>query len=260
MRMVEPKLDWARAKARSILEELEVSTVSDLADIEQICRERGVFVSYQPMKNLEGILIRSRRLIGIRSNLSDGGRKRFTIAHELGHWELHPHLNQLSACTAADIHAYRGSSEELEANAFAAELLMPDFLLTEQLKVLSPTLNVAKRLAQRFDMSLTAASVRLCEYTRMPMFVAFSYDGKLRWCRKNGAAKNYFFLRFGSQLDGNSLARYCLSQPDDLSTPQIVDSSAWFPDDFRNDRFTVYEESVELGDYGVTMSLITVDE
>lgn len=258
--MVEPRLDWAKAKARSVLEELEVRSVADLTDIEQICRERGVFVSYQPMKNLEGILIRSRRLIGIRSDIPNGGRKRFTIAHELGHWELHPHLDQLQACSATDIHAYRGSREELEANAFAAELLMPDFLLTEQLRILSPTLDVAKKLALRFQMSLTAAAVRLCEYSRMPMFVAFSHDGRLRWYRKNKAAEDYFFLRFGSQLDGDSLARYSVSQPDDPSEPQVVESTAWFPDDFRNDRFIVYEESVELGDYGVTMSLITVDD
>jgi len=78
--------------------------------------------------------------------------------------------------------------------------------------------------------------------------------------RRHEKAKPYFFKRIGSELDGESLARYCVASPDDPSKPTRVDSEAWFPDDFNNKRFHTYEESLELGDYGVTMSIITVDE
>jgi len=39
-----------------------------------------------------------------------------------------------------------------------------------------------------------------------------------------------------------------------------VEASAWFPSDRHCDRFKCLEESVELGVYGVTMSIITVDD
>lgn len=257
---MEPRYDWAKAKARGVLQELEVGCIEDLQDIERLCKGRGVHVTYQKLKNLEGFLLRPQRLIGVRNDIPEVGRSRFTIAHELGHWEMHPHLDQFQACTATDIHGYRGSSEEIEANTFAAELLMPDFILTEQLRFLSPTVDTIIKLATRFRMSLTATAVRLCEYTDLPVFVAFSSEGRLRWYRRSKRAEGYFFLGFGTELDGDSFARYCTDAPEEATGPQEVESSAWFPDDRHYDRFKCLEESVELGDYGVTMSIITVDE
>lgn len=237
-----------------------MTNLADLNDLERLCMGRGVFVSFQKMKNLEGVLVRSRRVIGVRNDIPEIGRTRFTITHELGHWEMHPGLDQLQACTAADIHGYKGSAEELEANAFAAEFLMPDFMLTDQLRFLSPTVETVKKLSARFQTSLTATAVRLCEYTNLPVFVAFSSGGRLRWYRRSAKARDYFFLRLGAELDGDSIARYCTDSPDEATEPVEVESSAWFPDDYRRDRFRVLEESVELGDYGVTLSIITVDD
>lgn len=259
-KLMEPRYDWAKEKARAVLQELDVIQLEDLSDLEKLCMGRGVCVSYQKMRNLEGVLVRSRRIIGVRSDIPELGRKRFTIAHELGHWEMHPGLNQLQACTAADIHGYRGSAAELEANTFAAEFLMPDFMLTEQMRYLSPTIDTAKKLAARFQTSLTATAVRLCEYTNLPIFVAFSTNGKVRWYRRSARARDYYFIQRGSELDGESLARYCTETPDDATEPVEVESSAWFPEDYHRARFKVFEESVELGDYGVTLSIISVDD
>jgi hypothetical protein len=173
---------------------------------------------------------------------------------------MHHGLNQLQICSSSDIHAYRGSAHELEANAFAAQFLMPDFLLTKQLRYLSPTLETVVKLAQRFQMSLTATAVRICEYTDLPVIVAFSSGGRLRWYRRSHRAANYWFMRIGDELDGDTLARYCTNEPDDPSAPEEVEASAWFPDDRQNYRFKVQEESVELGAYGITLSIITIDE
>jgi len=257
---VEPRLDWAKQTAQAVLQELNIGSLEALRDLDRLCIDRGVFVTYQRMKNLEGMLLRDRRMIAVRDDIPEVGKSRFTIAHELGHWEMHPHLNQLQACTAADIYGYRGSPEELEANTFAAAFLMPDFLLTEQLRYLSPTLDTIKKLAERFTTSPTATAVRICEYTNLPVFVAFSSGGRLRWYRRSPKAKDYYFLRIGSELDGDSLARYCTESLDDLSEPVEVPSSAWFPEDWGKDRFKVLEESVELGSYNTTLSIVTVDD
>ncbi len=47
-------------------------------------------------------------------------RRNFSIAHEIGHWSLHRFLNRAFSCNKDT----RGPLES-EANAFAAELLMP---------------------------------------------------------------------------------------------------------------------------------------
>lgn len=59
--------------------------------------------------------------------------RRFTWAHELGHYLLHPALSyrRERPLTGAERSDYRRSSEEIEADAFAAELLMPTKLLNK---------------------------------------------------------------------------------------------------------------------------------
>lgn len=56
-----------------------------------------------------------------------GPRRLFTLAHEVGHVSLGWHSQQ-ATCDATDL-SWRAASDEFEANAFAAELLVPDFWL-----------------------------------------------------------------------------------------------------------------------------------
>lgn len=257
---MEPRIDWARKKALTVLEELEITTREPLLDIERICMKRGVAVKAERLDRLYGALIRHNRLILHNRTIPEPGKQRFTIAHELGHWEMHPGLNQVFACTAEDIQAYRGSAHELEANAFAAELLMPGFLISDTLSRMGPTVTTAVRLAEHYQTSFTAAVLRMIQFTQLPAFVAFSENNRLKWYLRSPRAKDYFFKQIGSQLDGDSLARYCTDGIDDAPPPQEVETSAWFPDDFHKHRFKVLEQSVELGDYGVTVSILTVDD
>jgi hypothetical protein len=82
-------------------------------------------------------------------------RRRFTIAHEIGHFVLHPHR-------VAPQRGGRGNAawqaQEREADQFAAELLMPEDLVREA--VLRYGLD-ADRLADSFDVSRQAMQARL---------------------------------------------------------------------------------------------------
>jgi IrrE N-terminal-like domain len=82
-------------------------------------------------------------------------RRRFSIAHEIGHFVLHP----------AQARQERGGVvnegmrvREREADAFAAELLMPEHLVRQA--ALEEGAD-ARRLADRFEVSVAAMSVRL---------------------------------------------------------------------------------------------------
>jgi Zn-dependent peptidase ImmA (M78 family) len=119
----------------------------------------------QAYKGLDGSLMRSGRhgIIGYRRDIPEPGRIAFTIAHELGHWELHPNHSQAIACTAGDIAAYKGTGIEQEANAFAAELLMPTPMLAQSLRYASATIQKAAEVASTYGTSLTAAVIRVVE-------------------------------------------------------------------------------------------------
>lgn len=97
------------------------------------------------------------------------GRRRFTIAHEIGHLLLHvPVLHESFADKPADIREIdegppgealpelRG--REREANVFARELLMPEGLVNEQAHATGCNLPA---LANRFEVSVPAMRLRL---------------------------------------------------------------------------------------------------
>jgi hypothetical protein len=82
-------------------------------------------------------------------------RRRFTIAHEIGHFVLHPQRSSPERGGMANA-AWR--AQEREADQFAAELLMPEPLVREAFVQHGDD---APRLADRFDVSRQAMQARL---------------------------------------------------------------------------------------------------
>ena len=85
-------------------------------------------------------------------------RKKFTLAHELGHYMLHPNEMKLRV----DVYDYskdsKESVEESEANYFAASLLMPRDEFEKVLGVSNGDLRIT---AKYFGVSMRAAETRL---------------------------------------------------------------------------------------------------
>ena len=61
--MQTPKIEWAQQKAEETIQKLSVTTVEQLLDLESLCRDRGVAVRAETLKNFEGVLLRKERLI-----------------------------------------------------------------------------------------------------------------------------------------------------------------------------------------------------
>lgn len=87
-------------------------------------------------------------------------RKRFTVAHEIAHYLLHRHLFRGELIDDALYRSTLSSAIEAEANAFAADLLMPWHLL-------APVQDKpASELAKLFEVSEEAMRIRLESATR----------------------------------------------------------------------------------------------
>lgn len=100
---------------------------------------------------------------------SSPGRRRFTIAHEVGHLLLHvPVVHEGFCDRTADIQEIEEDPpaarlptlrrREREANLFARELLMPESLVNEQARATGFNLPA---LADRFEVSVPAMRLRL---------------------------------------------------------------------------------------------------
>jgi hypothetical protein len=99
------------------------------------------------------------------------GRFRFTLAHEIGHWMLHQ--SQLLGGSATPTHMLaqnplRRDRRELQADRFAAALLMPQPLVREQwcevrVMPLHVGFDPSNEMARRFKVSEVAMRIRLEE-------------------------------------------------------------------------------------------------
>jgi Zn-dependent peptidase ImmA (M78 family) len=87
----------------------------------------GLHVATADLKELSGALYPAER--EIRVNVSEPEtRRRFTLAHELGHWVCHclGGRDEPVFCRHQDMDSWVDRALEREANVFAAELVMPE--------------------------------------------------------------------------------------------------------------------------------------
>ena len=142
--------------------------------VEVIAKSLGATVRYAPFKGeLAGMLIRDdvKRgvVIGVNS-LHHPNRQRFTIAHECGHLQLHKgrqayiDRSPLRINRRDEVSSQATNAEEIEANRFAAELLIPYEMIMND--VLESDLDIddemaLRELADRYGVSLQAMMLRI---------------------------------------------------------------------------------------------------
>ncbi len=137
--------------------------------VEKIAARLGLDVRSAPLDgDLSGVLVRNdgEVYIGVNS-LHHMNRRRFTIAHELGHFALHRgirmHVDRDFRVNWRDDDSSKAvDPEEMEANRFAAELLMPTHLLLKDIEGLKRfDRGTVDLLARRYRVSPQAMGIRL---------------------------------------------------------------------------------------------------
>jgi Zn-dependent peptidase ImmA (M78 family) len=150
--------------------------------VEKIARLLGAQLQFVPYDDeMSGMLYRDKEtdvvVIGINS-FHASTRQRFSIAHEIGHLELHKQrlmfVDRLFRVSTPSPDSGWGSrQEEIEANGFAAALLMPEqFIDAAMLRQLKPNEPLdgdefLQDLASRFDVSVEAMRYRLTNLGRL---------------------------------------------------------------------------------------------
>lgn len=167
--------DKISEKINEVFTDHSVTTPVDVVDI---ARSYGFSVYQLAMdSNVSGLIIvdsenikgfDTNKVIVINANHSFT-RKRFTVAHELGHYFLRDKPQQCFAHRDAG----RVDAEERDANRFASELLMPENEFrreykavisgysTRELSMIRPSIIAA--VADKFNVSEAAAEIRIRE-------------------------------------------------------------------------------------------------
>lgn len=173
MPLTATELNKIERKADAIIRENGISSPS--IPVETIAKKKGLnVIAYNLGAEISGVLVVSAGMGTIGFNPGDHkGRQRFTIAHELGHFILHTNSSDELFIDKEYLVKYRKDKpytngelrQELEANAFAAALLMPKVFIAEELEKSEyadlAEVKLIEKLAKVFNVSVPAMTYRL---------------------------------------------------------------------------------------------------
>ncbi len=154
-----------------------------------IARDLGIEVMAKPTcaQGVSGMLLRVGDAYGIAyaTHIDNIGFQNFSVAHELGHYFLPGHIDAVLA--DGDVHESRagfasGDRYELDADHFAAGLLMPRSLFTDAMRRVGDGLAAIENLAGLCQTSLTATAIRYTQCTRDPMAMVLSTGERINYC------------------------------------------------------------------------------
>ena len=164
-----PRFSLARRQAADLLKRGRVKRAP--IPVEKLAALLNAEIVLQPFSGeISGIVYRNEdgsAVIGVNSSHTTE-RQRFTIAHEIGHLLLHADENlhvdkNFPIGLRNEISGKSVNDNEIEANQFAAALLMPPDFMAEDIKPLvgKDVIFAITKLAKKYGVSEQAMSIRL---------------------------------------------------------------------------------------------------
>lgn len=206
----------------------------------------------------DGLLVRvsnvNRGRIGINRNIEVAGRKRFTAAHELGHYVL-GHGSDVIRCRPADVENWdpKLRQDERDANTFAAEILMPAEVIRPLLAA-TPNFAQIDSIASLCGTSLTSSALRFVELSTYQVGVVWSQHGHVAWYRTSGELRRAIRVR---PLDAASLACACFERGVTVDEGAVtVPATAWLYDDGLREDASLIEWARAMPRYNGVLSVL----
>jgi Zn-dependent peptidase ImmA (M78 family) len=228
----------------------------------EVVREIGLEVVYREADSYEGALLRikgfPRGYIVVNSGIREESRKRFTIAHECAHFLLPDQQGLSSPCANNKIENWSEQllRQELDANRFAAEILMPREFVGPYLKV-EPAMDSVRSVASLSGASLTASAFRLMSLTSFRAAVVWSQDKRVLWYKSSDDFVRW--VRKGELSDATFAADCFKNRPVPNSLEPLRASSWLFEEGLKEDA-VIWEHSVPLPTYQAVLSILVMRE
>lgn len=231
-----------------------------------IAESRDIVVQGKPEDHdgVSGMLLRHGNDFGIiyATHIPNLGFQRFSVSHELGHYFLPGHIDHVLKDGPHISRAGFVTNDmcELEADHFAAGLLMPETPFRRAVNRYEPGLDAIKVVAEHCMTSRTATAIRFAELTDAAAAVIVSTGVTIDYCFMSEAMKSLpklEWLRKGSPLPlGTVTARLAAQRNAVVAGEEVVDEV-----DVRDwlggtESAMVSEESVGLGQYGKVLTVL----
>lgn len=251
----EARFEECRREARSLLHKLMVEDPSEIDLMAVVGLLGGLTVEEGGLEGAEGRILwgKNDAAIRIKAGLWPG-RKRFTLAHEIGHFVLHKSKPQGRFDTGHQFAIWNEANEEAEANVFASELLMPDYLFMSRLKRQAPSFRNLDQLAEEFAASRLSTALQYVHYCHEQVALVFSRDGQVVWTK---AAKQFSWrIRRGQLSKDSGAGALASANPNETGKMARTPAYAWLSDLEYDRDHDIMEESRALPSYGGILSLL----
>jgi Zn-dependent peptidase ImmA (M78 family) len=193
-----------------------------------------------------------RKVILLSNRVVDPRAHRFSIAHELGHLVLRHQSSPQPGTSWPTAQGRPRRDHEAEANAFAAELLMPSALLRRRCEVAPVSLQVPRQIAEEFNVSLPASAIRFAELASEKCAAVMSLRGSVRWAASSATFRHR--IARGARVQRNSLAGSYFASGAVVDDPQEVPPTAWIDKQAR--RCSLVEHASSTREYGTVLSML----
>jgi Zn-dependent peptidase ImmA (M78 family) len=227
-------------------------------DLEAIACATGAHVVYRKLDGCAARLVaagdRAVISIGVDDTL---GRRRFSLGHELAHWMQDAQQTSFK-CTSTDIGPQNAEARTIEAdaNSFASQLVLPDYLVWPWVADRNPSLDLANTMGADFQASLTASALKLLKRAKVPAAITCHDQRKLKWSRRSLDFSTDFYIL--NELHQDTIAfEMAFGSSKGLSRPKRESASRWIsgPGTYRME---VSSQSVKLPEGSVLTMLSLV--
>lgn len=229
-------------QAEAKVAEFGIRDASDL-DVVAIARDANMRVRWAELDGCSATLVGfGGHAIATVRRSGSLGRDRFSVGHELGHWELHRGQSFRCRVDEPDFNLESSKPREREADEYASHILMPSFLFNPAVKAIgTPSFVELSQLAETFNTSLLATSLRLVAVDTLPVVVATYDASRLVWRRYAPHVPERWWLH--DELDADSFAYDVIHKQKPKRSLGKQSADTWFANDDA-DRYEVHEAAI----------------
>lgn len=258
----------ARNQSELLLRELGINSlpvcpffIADKLDIE---------VRQLPSNNkgVSGMLLRHDNQFGIlyATYVANEGFERFSVSHEIGHYCLPGHTDIILNNGFHQSHAGFISNDkyEVEADFFAANLLMPNGLFETALDKAGVGLDAIEQLADQCHASLTATAIKYAQHAPEAVAIIISTNDQIDYCFMSDTLKEFKgldWLRKGTPVPSDTFTHNFNKKASNISQGARKDGDTnlqyWFGGDHQ---IEMLEEIIGLGSYGKTLTVLSTSD
>jgi len=230
----------------------------DILDMEVVAKPTDSGVS--------GMLLRLGDTYAIvyASHINSEGFRRFSIAHEIGHYILPGHIEQILSGTGQvhKSHAgnFSGDPYETEADHFAAGLLMPDPMFSKAMRSAGDGIQAIRSLSDLCMTSLEATAIRFIARADIPTAIIRSQGQRIDYCFMSPSLEELEgldWIRRGMALPSDCVTRAFNANEEKVRNGKQSEGTSplasWFGGNWD---IELIEEVQGLGSYGKTLTVL----